>query len=1044
MKPTARLVFSVVMFCLFVSGLAGLVYEIVWARYLGLFLGQTSYAVIAVLVAFMGGLALGNAWLGRQADRAPRPLALYAWLEIGVGVYALAFPSYYTLCENLYLGLARHVPAGSATLLALKFLFSLLTIFLPAVLMGGTLPVVTKLVTRSLGELREKVAALYFINSAGAVAGCWVADYWLVPVFGLQAAVWIGAALNLGVGILALLVNNWLESWPGVLGDTAPLPRIEPEQFRPEQLRLALIGIGLSGFVAMLYEVAWTRLLALVLGSSTHAFSLMLMTFIAGIAVGAYVVCRWNKLRRTLAMFAWMELALAVTVGASMFFYEWLPFWFARLAALLSRRPEAYPLYEFTQGLVCFAVMFVPAVCLGMTLPLVSRVATAEWAQTGRSVGRVFAVNTLGTVLGAAMTGFWLMPALGLARTFAVGAALNGALGAMILVWPKARLRPVVCGVGLAGLAGWVVLAGYLFNDTWQRALPLGLWRSKDPPPSITAYRLAQRSFDLKYYRDGAGSTVSVESTIDGGKPQLTLKINGKPDASTSSDASTQLLLGHVPLLLKPEAKRVLVVGLGSGKTCAAVLCHTNVQDVAVAEISREVLAAARVFSAYNNRALEDPRLRLVIEDAKAMLRTADTRYDVIISEPSNPWMAGVAAVFSLEYYETCRARLADDGLMAQWVQTYETSEDAFNMVLATFTAVFPKCSLWRTSEGDLLLVGSRNPMRVDLTAVQRRFHEPAIQRDLERISLTRLPVLLACEVLSPLNTAFVPPANQAVQSDFFPALEYLAQRAFFNQGQAARWRRFDENLSVRPATLLGQYVRKIPLVEADYEAFAAFHAANALPDARLFRSLLTAWQRDFPNTIAPYEALGRLADRAFPGELEANRMQAKRKELLEQAATHPEPLRVYARLLMQTYRWQRSVFYHPPADGLRAVLERLAATDPTQARVHRLHLAELAWDRGDDEACLDLGQRAMAPGATADGPVQFDLDPTAPGRVLALMIETLWRTNRLAEAWRLCQAAEQRGYLEMDSAAADSLLEMTCRQVRAFAQQTAAQRMAP
>jgi spermidine synthase len=1034
MKPTPRLVFGVVLLSLFVSGLAGLVYEIVWTRYLGLFLGHTSYAVVAVLVAFMGGLALGNAWLGQRADRSQRPLAFYAWLEVGVGAYALAFPTYYSLCEGLYLSLARHGQPGSVTLLVLKFLFSLLTILLPTVLMGGTLPVLTRLVTRSLGELREKVAALYFINSAGAVAGCLVADYWLVPALGLQATVWIGAALNLCVGLLALLVNNWIDYWPGVLNQATPSPPTEPEQFTFEQLRLALIGIGISGFVAMLYEVAWTRLLALALGSSTHAFSLMLMTFITGIAMGAYGVYRWKTLRRSLAVFAWMELVLAATLLGSMFLYEWLPFWFARLAGVLARRAEAYPLYEFTQGLICFAVMFVPAVCLGMTLPLVSRVATAELAQTGRSVGRVFAVNTLGTVLGAAITGFWLLPALGLARTFATGVALNVAIGAMILVWPKVRRRAVLCGVGLAVAVGWVVLAGRLFDNTWQRSLTLGLWRFKDPPPSVAAYRLAQRVCDLKYYCDGAGSTVSVESTVEGGEEQFTLKINGKPDASSRGDASTQLLLGHLPLLLKPDAKQVLVVGLGSGMTCAAVLQHANVRQAAVVELSPEVVEAVRFFSVHNNQVLGNPRLHLVVEDAKAFLQTTETKYDLIISEPSNPWMAGVAAVFSLEFYETCRARLHDDGLMAQWVQIYETNDKALDLVLATFGSVFPRFSVWRTSESDLVLVGSRNPMRVDLAALQRRFSDPAIQRDLARISLTRLPALLACEVLSPLNAVFVPPPVQPVHSDFYPALEYVAQRAFFSQGQAGRWRRLDENLSARPATLLGQYLRKVPLLEEDYQAFARFYDANALPDPRIFRSLAQAWQRDFPNALEPYEFLGRLAERASPAELEASRLQARQNELLQEAATRPEALRGYARLLMQSYRWQRSVLYLPPTENLRAVLERLVATDPANGRVHRLHLAELAWDRGDDEGCLSLGQSAFAPDANAAGQVQFDLDPTAPHRVLVLMIESLWRANRLPEAWELCQQAEQRGYLQKDSPATDPLLEMTCRKVRASA----------
>src|SRR5438034_4755673 len=444
MNRSNALLLPTAIFCLLVSGAAGLVYQVAWMRYLSLFLGHTSYAVVAVLVAFMGGLALGNAWLGARADRVQRPLALYAWLEIGIAGYAVFFPHYYDWCDEAYVGLARSWQLGGAGLLGLKFGFSLLTILLPTVLMGGTLPVMTKLLTRSLGELRERVSTLYFINSLGAVVGCFLADFWWIPTFGLQATVWAGAALNFGVGAIALFVSGWIKEEQAGANESRDSQKHSTEAqevFTSHEIMLAVVGIGISGFVAMLYEVVWTRMLALALGSSTHAFSLMLITFITGIAVGAWIVGRWKRLRRTLDAFGWAELALAITLLVSMLFYERVPYWFTRLAGVLARRPEVYPLYEFVQSLICFAVMFVPTVCLGMTLPLVSRIATAELARTGRSVGRVFSVNTLGTVLGAAVTGLWLLPWLGLARTLALGIALNAGIAAFVLGRNRPMLR---------------------------------------------------------------------------------------------------------------------------------------------------------------------------------------------------------------------------------------------------------------------------------------------------------------------------------------------------------------------------------------------------------------------------------------------------------------------------------------------------------------------------------------------------------------------------------------------------------------------------
>jgi len=287
--------------------------------------------------------------------------------------------------------------------------------------------------------------------------------------------------------------------------------------FTSRDIKLAVIGIGISGFVAMLYEVVWTRMLALARGSSTHAFSLMLITFITGIAVGARIVGRWKSLRRTLDAFGWAELALAATLLVSMCFYERVPFWFMRLSGVRARRAEVYPLYELVQSLICFGVMFVPTVCLGMTLPLVSRIATAELARTGRSVGKVFSVNTLGTVLGAAVTGLWLLPWLGLARTLALGIALNAAIAALVLGRNSPGSGRLFAIIVPAASVAFVILAGILFGDTWRRAFTMGLWRG-DPFFSLNAYRAGISAMTHVYHRDGAGSTVSVERNVIGGK----------------------------------------------------------------------------------------------------------------------------------------------------------------------------------------------------------------------------------------------------------------------------------------------------------------------------------------------------------------------------------------------------------------------------------------------------------------------------------------------------------------------------------------------
>lgn len=1052
MQPTPRGLFRLVMLCLFISGAAGLVYEVAWSRYLALFLGHTSYAVVAVLVAFMGGLALGNLWLGSYADRTRRPLAVYAWLEIGIGVYALAFPFWFEACYRLFVALGRGLEPGTAAALSLKFAFSLLTVLLPTVLMGGTLPVVTRVLTRSLSELREKIAGLYFVNSAGAVVGTYLADFWWLPAVGLQYTVYAGAAMNLAVGAGALWVSGWIKEGRGTVasatgvaaaGDPEPTGREGEESwtFKPVELRLAVVGIGLSGFVAMLYQIAWTRMLALVLGSSTHAFSLMLITFIAGIAVGSWVIYRWRRPGNPLRAFAWIELALAGTVLASMFFYERLPFWFVRLARLLARHQEAYPVYETLQALICFVVMFVPTLCLGMTLPLVSRVATTETSRTGRSVGRVFAVNTLGTVLGAAVTGLWLMPALGLARTFALGVALNAWIGLAILLagqWPQARGR--VIGVPLAVLAAALAVGQY-FAGAWPGVFSLGLYRQQLMPATWAEFQQSARGLVTHYHRDGASATVGVHRAP--GSEVIFLKVNGKTDASTGGDMNTQVFSGHLPLLLRPASRQVLVVGLGSGITVGAVARHPGVERIDAVEISPEVIAAARWFGEANHRVLDDPRVRLYTEDAKAFLHLTDRRYDVIISEPSNPWMAGVAGVFSLEFYQQCREHLAPDGLMLQWIQLYEFSDASMDIVLATFSQVFPYMSVWQSLRADLLLVGATQPPRVDLDALAARLAVPEVNRDLARVGLDNVPLVLAQELIAFPNGALVPPFDTRVHSDYFPVLEYRAQRDFFARASVERLRKLDETFSRRPDTLLGRWLREHPLEAVDLAAFAGYYLTDDERPLDAFITLLKRWQRVQPESLLPWEIASRVQQVTPPGELDVLRLAPRREQIFERAREDPTLMRQYGRALMRHYVEQLSVFNLPPTDELELVLRRLIEADPDNQRAYQAWLAEVAWDRGDDDACLGWGEQAFAPDLPR-GQARFKLDPDTPLRAAARLADVYLRRGDPARAAAFCEGIVQAGYLNEQTRYNGLLFEFTQRRVIAALSRRATAGQAP
>jgi len=419
-----------------------------------------------------------------------------------------------------------------------------------------------------------------------------------------------------------------------------------------------------------------------------------------------------------------------------------------------------------------------------------------------------------------------------------------------------------------------------------------------------------------------------------------------------------------------------------------------------------------------------------VVEDAKSFLELTDRRYDAILSEPSNPWMPGISSVLSREYYENCRAHLQPGGLMAQWVQTYDMSDAALEMLLATFCSVYPYASVWQTSIADLLIVGSARPIQVDLNHLEARFHEPLMQADLARIDLLSVPALLARQIISEDNTSFIPPRGTPWHSDYRPRLEYLAQQCFFVKAGTSLPRIYDENASARPATILGQYLRRRPLTESDFLALTLFSSTYHLPQGNLLRSLLARWQHDFPKSLEPVELAAKLADPPPAEELEAFRLAAHKEEILGQAGRDPDLLRYYAQCLMSAYRAQRSAFFLPATADLETILLRLIDADPASQRVAWLWLAELAWDRGDDAVCLRYGTGALDPDVAKSGPVQFDLDPGGPARVLRRMIESHWRSGNHPAAWKLCQQAQKYGYTGSSAKQDDAWLDMTYRKV--------------
>ena len=770
--------------CFFVSGATSLVYQVVWLRMLVLIFGHTVQAVTTVLAAFMTGLALGSFLLGLRAAQVRNPLRAYGWLEIGIGVYAALMPMLLWLVPSLYLGLRARLDAP--TFGALQFLGMSALLLVPTALMGGTLPLLSQALTRSETGVARLVGTLYAVNTLGAAIGTALAGYVLLPMLGNRTTLGLTAAINVLVGVLAVWYGRgplWSQSVPVVAPkpDRAASAVETSTEARSWGARLTLAAIGISGAVSMVYEVAWTRALALVIGSSTYAFTAMLIAFLVGIAGGSALYSSLRKTARdaTPAIFAATQVGIGVAVTASVLLFEEMPALFL-IALSWSISPSFVQLVQLG---VSVGALLPSTLLIGATFPCALDVAARTRDPVGERVGHVYAANTVGAIVGAILAGFVLLPALGAHASIKVGIVTNLLVAATLLA-VSIRLAPALRWGAVAASSALAV--GVSAIPRWDpRIMSIGTaiyggsgslrWTGRE------AFARAVSRSSLLYYRDGLTSTVSVHKNGD----TLFLRVNGKTDAGTGGDMQTQSLLGHLPMFIHPHPERALVIGLGSGITAGAVARHP-VTHIDVVEIEPAMLAAARFFAGVNGNVLEDPRVRPVITDGRNFLLTEPERYDVIISEPSNPWISGLASLFSVEFFQLARSRLRPDGIMTQWVQVYDLDPDDLRMIINSFRTAFPHTSVWGNVEGDLMLVGQLAQSPLDLVRMRQRFEGSAgLRQDLARVRIYDWPNLLGLFLLEDPGLGRLVNGAGLNTDDRLP-LEFSAPRTLYLQTAAS------------------------------------------------------------------------------------------------------------------------------------------------------------------------------------------------------------------------------------------------------------------
>jgi len=743
-----------------ISGFSGLIYESIWSHYLKLFLGHAAYAQTLVLAIFMGGMALG-AWLvARSTARIRNLLVAYAAVELLTGLLALVFHKVYLGTTAFAFDTAIPAMDGAGSIAAVKWTLAALLILPQSILLGTTFPLISSGVIRRFPEKSgETLAMLYFTNSLGAALGVLASGFWLIGAVGLPGTVMTAGLLNV---LLALLV------WALARDENVAAPPSPPISERAVAVaRWVFAAAFLAGLSAFVYEIAWIRMLSLVLGSSTHAFELMLSAFILGLALGGL----WIRRRigtlvdapRTLAvMFALMAILGALTLPAYGFSFDVM----ATTLRTFTTSDAGYVGFNIVSHVIAAALMIPTTIVAGMTLPVMTHY-LMNAGSGEQAIGKVYAANTVGAIVGVLLAIHLLLPVVG-TKGAVITAALMQAAIALLFLTRGQRTRGTWMALAASLLVVVVIAVGVRLDPTRMAS---GVYRSGQ----------AELPADAKVFflRDGKTATISLTREGD----VVFIATNGKTDAAVNMgpgpgdyDEITMALLGALPLAIHPDPKRVANIGIGSGMTSHVILTSKEVETLDSIEIEPAVVEAARVgFGPRVSNLFDDPRSHIRFEDAKTYFATTREPYDLIISEPSNPWVSGVASLFSDEFYSHIKRYLAKNGLLVQWVQVYETDVTVIASIIKALSAHFPDYTIYNADDANILIVASADgpvpPLRPEVL-------QGVLAGELRRVGVETLADLEIRRIggsqsLQPLFASYPVPRN----SDFFPFVDQTAPK---------------------------------------------------------------------------------------------------------------------------------------------------------------------------------------------------------------------------------------------------------------------------
>ncbi|WP_086933193.1 fused MFS/spermidine synthase [Agarilytica rhodophyticola] len=763
-----------------ISGFSGLIYQSIWASYLKLFLGHSAYAQTLVLSIFMGGMAIGAWYVGKRTADLKRPVLWYAITEAAVGVLGIVFHAVYMSVTSFSY---EHVVSGmsSPELIGLyKWTLATLLILPQSILLGATFPLLAAgLVRAAPAKNGRLISLLYFSNSLGAVVGVLTSGFVLIQNYGLPGTVAIAGFVNLWLAALVWVINN---KWEIDDIGLEKITLINTEKLSndnaivPSTLKLMILCAGFTGMASFFYELGWIRMLSMVLGSSTHSFELMLSGFILGIAIGGFwIKNRIETLVDPVKTLAYIQLTMGALAALSLFVYDQTFSLMSVLMRALDQSEPGYLFFNLSSHFVVLLLMLPTTICAGMTLPLITY-SLMKTSVGEKSIGMVYSANTLGSILGILLVVHMILPVLGLKAVIILGAGIDIVVGFFLLRPTAISFKHPRIAAPVAG-AALIVLSAVAFFELDPNKTSSSVFRNGR----------ALSSGENIARLDGKTSSIDVYTVGKDEEERMVIATNGKPDASitvdpkgdTSPDEITMIMAAALPLAMHDNPEYVANIGIGSGLTGHTLMGDKRIKRLDSIEIESKMVEGAKFFGDKVSRSFTDERSKIHIEDAKTFFSYNNHKYDVIVSEPSNPWVSGVATLFSSEFYNHINQYIAEDGIFVQWLHLYETDLHTVASVMKALGEKFNHYNVYSSNTVDMLIVASQSQEAINVDVdIFKNYEDLEL---LERVGLSDLNdikfhFLASKRVLAPFFESF----DVAANSDFYPVIDTRAVKARF------------------------------------------------------------------------------------------------------------------------------------------------------------------------------------------------------------------------------------------------------------------------